>query len=58
MYEVPWINAGSVHRARKTPITIPSEITTGDKPSVTSFVGASAAPSQAPAVSPHSIPTL
>jgi hypothetical protein len=58
MYDVPWIKAGKVQRARNTPITMPSEITTGDSPSVTSFVGASAAPSHAPAVSPHSIPTL
>ena len=34
-----------------------SEITTGDSPSVTSFVGASAAPSHAPAVTPHNMPT-
>jgi hypothetical protein len=34
-----------------------SDITTGDNPRVTSFVGASAAPSHAPAVRPHSIPT-
>src|SRR3954469_14671571 len=34
------------------------EITTGERPSVTSFVGASAAPSHAPAVRPQSIPTL
>jgi len=39
---------GSVHRAqKKTPITMLSDITTGDNPSVTSFVGASAAPSHA-----------
>src|SRR5437762_1147845 len=57
-YDVPWIKAGNVHRARNTPITMPNEITTGDKPSVTSFVGASAAPSHAPAETPQSIPTL
>src|SRR5689334_5487969 len=50
MYDVPWMSAGSDHRARKTPITIVSEITTGESPRVTSLVGASAAPSQAPAV--------
>src|SRR3954471_4639422 len=58
MYDVPWISAGSVHLARNTPITMLSEITTGDSPSVTSLVGASAAPSHAPAVSPQNIPTF
>src|SRR6185436_16905769 len=57
-YEVPCISAGIVQRARKTPITMLSEISTGDNPRVTSLVGASAAPSHAPAVTPHSMPTL
>jgi hypothetical protein len=38
-------------------MTMLSEINTGDNPSVTSFVGASAAPSHAPAVIPQSMPT-
>src|SRR5438876_313868 len=40
----------------KTPTTMTSEMTIGERPSVTSLVGASAAPSQAPAVSPEKIP--
>src|ERR1700730_7204200 len=55
--EVPRISAGTLHRARKTPITMISEITTGEIPTDTNFVGASAAPSQAPAVKPESMPT-
>jgi hypothetical protein len=34
-----------------------SEIATGESPVLTNFVGASAAPSQAPAVNPQIIPT-
>jgi hypothetical protein len=56
--EVPKIKAGTLHRARKTPITMISEITTGEIPTDTNFVGASAAPSQAPAVKPERIPTI
>src|SRR5580698_11324064 len=55
--DVPKISAGTLHRARKTPITIITEITTGEIPTVTSFVGASAAPNQAPAVNPDTNPT-
>jgi hypothetical protein len=55
--EVPKIKAGTLHRARKTPITIINEITTGEIPTETNFVGASAAPNQAPAVNPDRIPT-
>src|SRR3954464_7799788 len=58
MYDVPWMSAGKVHLARNTPITMLSEITTGERPSVTSLVGASAAPSHAPAVRPQNIPTF
>jgi len=54
--EVPRINAGKLHRARKTPITMIREIATGEIPRVTNFVGASAAPSQAPAVKPERVP--
>ena len=57
MYDVPWINAGKLQRARNTPITIASETITGERPSATSLVGASAAPSHAPAVSPQNIPS-
>ncbi len=55
--DVPRANAGKLHRARKTPTTIISEITIGDTPIETSLVGASAAPSQAPAVKPQSMPS-
>src|ERR1044071_871214 len=53
---VPWIRAGRLQRARKTPRTIASDTTTGERPMVTSLVGASAAPSQAPAVRPDRMP--
>src|SRR5262249_9988061 len=53
---VPRASAGRLHRARKTPTTISSEISTGETPACTSLVGASAAPSHAPAASPHIIP--
>ena len=48
MDDVPRIKAGRLQRARKTPMTMTSEMTIGDRPTVTSFVGASAAPSHAP----------
>src|SRR6202140_836855 len=54
--EVPRIRAGTLHRARKTPTTMTSEITSGERPMETSFVGASAAPSHAPAVKPERVP--
>src|SRR5262249_49462226 len=52
-WAVPCASAGTLHRARKTPITINSETTTGETPAWTSLVGASAAPSHAPAARPH-----
>src|SRR5438445_705765 len=55
--EVPRSSAGRLQRARNTPSTIVREITTGEMPSDTILVGASAAPSQAPAVNPLSTPT-
>ncbi len=55
--DVPRIRAGRLHRARKTPTTMINEITTGGTPMVTSFVGTSAAPSQAPAANPDRIPS-
>jgi len=54
--EVPRISAGTLQRARKTPTTMISEITMGERPMETSLVGASAAPSQAPAVKPERTP--
>src|SRR5215472_806454 len=54
---VPWISAGSDQRARNTPETMTSETSTGDRPTVTNLVGASAAPSQAPAANPQRIPS-
>src|SRR5450432_103947 len=54
--DVPRIRAGRLQRARKTPITIIREIATGEMPRETSLVGASAAPSHAPAVKPHRMP--
>jgi hypothetical protein len=55
--DVPKISAGTLHRARKTPITMISEITIGEIPTVTNLVGASAAPNHAPAVKPDKIPS-
>src|SRR6266550_2465271 len=53
----PRSSAGRLQRARNTPCTIARDITTGGMPRVTILVGASAAPSQAPAVKPHATPT-
>jgi hypothetical protein len=49
-------SVGNVHRAVKTPVTIQREIANGEKPAVTSFVGASADPSHTPAVKPQMTP--
>ena len=54
---VPLRATGTVQRATKTPATMPSEMMKGEKPIVTSLVGASAAPSHAPAASPHITPS-
>src|SRR5258708_5251610 len=51
------MSAGTLQRARKTPTTMMSEITSGERPMETSLVGASAAPSHAPAVNPDRIPS-
>src|ERR1700730_9675637 len=56
--DVPRINAGTLQRARKTPITMISEMTMGEIPTETSLVGASAAPSHAPAAKPESMPNV
>ena len=57
-FSIPFSAMGTVQRATNTPATMPSEIIKGEKPSVTSLVGASAAPSHAPAASPHITPSL
>src|SRR6516225_5634477 len=54
---VPRASAGRLQRARNTPTTISNEINTGETPARTSFVGASAAPSHAPAANPHITPS-
>ncbi|HEV2113425.1 MAG TPA: hypothetical protein VGR50_04705, partial [Terriglobales bacterium] len=51
------MRAGKLQRARNTPRTIKSETPRGETPNSTSFVGASAAPSHAPAPKPQRIPT-
>ena len=58
MDAVPRTSAGTLQRAKNTPTTIMSEITRGEMPAVTSLVGASAAPSHAPAAIPHKTPSL
>ena len=55
---VPRIKAGRLQRARNTPITMRSETTMGDTPACTNFVGASAAPNQAPAPNPQRTPNV
>src|SRR5229473_2460983 len=54
--DVPRSRAGRLQRARNTPTTIAREITTGERPRATILVGASAAPSQAPAAKPLTTP--
>src|SRR5262250_1514606 len=54
--EVPRMSAGRLQRARKTPMTMMSEMAMGEMPMETSLVGASAAPSQAPAAKPERMP--
>ncbi len=51
------MRAGRLQRARKTPMTMIREMTIGEMPMETSFVGASAAPSQAPAAKPERMPS-
>ena len=53
---VPLIRVGKVHRAVKTPATMHREMAKGERPELTSLVGASAAPSQTPAPSPQITP--
>jgi hypothetical protein len=47
---------GSVQRAVKTPATMKSEMAKGERPELTSLVGASAAPSQTPAARAQATP--
>src|SRR5580704_10825233 len=54
--EVPRINAGTLHRARKTPSTMMKETVMGEMSGLTSLMGASAPPNQAPAANPQKIP--
>ena len=53
---VPLSSVGRVQRAVKTPATMQSEMAKGDRPVLTSLVGASAAPSHTPAARPQSTP--
>src|SRR5260370_35682220 len=57
-YPVPFSSVGQVQRAVKTPATMHNEIANGENPELTSFVGASAAPSHTPAVKPQITPKL
>src|SRR5215471_4874016 len=53
---VPRMNAGTLQRARKTPHTMIRETVIGEISGLTSLIGASAPPSQAPAANPQNIP--
>jgi hypothetical protein len=54
---VPFNATGTVHRATNTPATIPSETRNGEKPAVTSLVGASAAANHEAAANPQITPS-
>src|SRR5580698_4963 len=54
---VPFSNVGTVQRATNAPITMPIEMMNGEKPSFTSFVGASALPSHTAAARPQKTPS-
>src|SRR5215469_6388952 len=56
MWAVPRTSAGTLQRARKTPQTITSETVIGEISGLTSLIGASAPPSQAPAAKPQNMP--
>src|SRR5271170_7492044 len=56
-YDVPLRSVGTVHRAKKTPTIMHSEITTGEKPVFTSFVGASAPPNHVEAAIAQKTPS-
>src|ERR1700736_5572977 len=53
---VPLTRVGMVQRATKTPITMQREMANGEKPAVTSLVGAAALPSHTPATRPQITP--
>src|ERR1035438_6629097 len=53
---VPRMNAGTLQRARKTPSTMMKETVIGEMSGLTSLMGASAPPSQAPAAKPQKMP--
>src|SRR5580698_4135843 len=55
--EVPRMKAGTLQRARKTPHTMIRETVIGEMSGLTSLMGASAPPSQAPAANPQKIPS-
>src|ERR1017187_3079730 len=55
--EVPRMNAGTLQRARKTPNTMMRETVMGEISGLTSLMGASAPPSQAPAAKPQKMPS-
>src|SRR5579864_1651853 len=57
MCDVPRTRAGTLQRARNTPQTITSETVMGEISGLTSLIGASAPPSQAPAAKPQNIPS-
>ena len=57
-YFVPFNKVGKVQRAVNTPATMQREMAKGEKPTFTSLVGPSAAPSQTPAASPDATPRL
>src|ERR1019366_2022456 len=57
IYPVPFNSMGTVQRATNTPATMPNEMIKGGNPAVTSLVGGSAAPSQAPAPKPQETPS-
>src|SRR5580700_3204263 len=50
--------AGTLQRARKTPQTMMRETVIGETFGLTSLIGASAPPSQAPAANPQRIPIV
>src|ERR1017187_6174110 len=55
---VPFSSVGTVQRATNAPMTMPMEMMKGENPAFTSFVGASALPSQTAAASPQNTPSL
>ena len=55
---VPFNRVGKVHLAINTPATMHNEIENGEKPELTNFVGASAAPSHTPAAKPQKTPMV